>query len=106
LNADRRFWALVGTAVCALGAHAALGVALGEGYAIPTTLIALIGGAVVLKGPLGEALARRLQGGPAAELPNEQVFGELDDLRNRVAELEERVDFSERLLAKQRDEPG
>lgn len=41
------------------------------------------------------------------DLPSD---GEIDDLRqnldamqNRVAELEERVDFAERLLAKQRD---
>ena len=30
-------------------------------------------------------------------------FGELDELRQRIGELEERVDFAERLLAKQRE---
>ncbi|MBI4500483.1 MAG: hypothetical protein HY700_04915 [Gemmatimonadetes bacterium] len=32
-------------------------------------------------------------------------LGELDQLRQRVSELEERVDFTERLLTKQREEP-
>jgi Tfp pilus assembly protein PilO len=30
-------------------------------------------------------------------------FGELDQLKQRVSELEERVDFAERLLAQQRE---
>ena len=30
-------------------------------------------------------------------------FGELDQLKQRISELEERVDFAERLLAKQRE---
>jgi len=33
----------------------------------------------------------------------EACFAELDQLKQRVSELEERVDFVERLLAKQRD---
>jgi len=30
-------------------------------------------------------------------------FGELDQLKQRISELEERLDFAERLLAKQRE---
>ncbi|HEX9216468.1 MAG TPA: hypothetical protein VF864_05760 [Gemmatimonadales bacterium] len=41
------------------------------------------------------------------ELPSDSEINELrqnlDAMQNRVAELEERVDFAERLLAKQRD---
>jgi len=33
----------------------------------------------------------------------QQKFGELADVQRRVAELEERLDFAERLLAKHRD---
>jgi hypothetical protein len=104
MNTDRRFWATVGIVVLAIAAHAFLGVTLGRGYAIPTTLLGVIGAAAVLKGPFGDALAHRLHG--AAEAPSEQLLAEVDELRNRVAELEERVDFSERLLARQRDEVG
>ena len=93
--------------VCgALAVHVAMAVALGRGYAIPTTILGVIGGAVVLNGPVGKALARRLQGPTPSELPPDQVLSELDDLRGRLTELEERADFSERLLAKQRERDG
>lgn len=76
---------------------------LGEGFAIPVALFSIVGGAIVLRGPVGKALARRLEGDQAAlPGPSEDVLVELDDLRARVLELEERVDFSERLLASQR----
>lgn len=59
---------------------------------------------LVLKGPVGQALAARISGeASSAELQGE-ALAELDDLRARVAELEERQDFSERMLA-QKGEP-
>ena len=43
--------------------------------------------------------------GPA-EVPPE-LLEEMDEMRHRMVELEERVDFTERLLARQRaDEPA
>jgi hypothetical protein len=61
------------------------------------------GGAIVLfRGPMGQALANRIGGHTPDQVePAPEVYGELDDLRARVAELEERVDFSERLLTRQ-----
>jgi len=56
--------------------------------------------------PVGKAFAERLRGGagPAAGRGgNEEMLQELEQLRHEVAELAERVDFTERLLAKQRD---
>jgi hypothetical protein len=60
----------------------------------------------VLFGPIGSALARRLVGrsepGDAhveIEEMRARVTDEVDDLRNRLAEVEERLDFAERLLA-------
>lgn len=53
------------------------------------------------------ALADRIAGRSAAatgERPNEQVIAEVDELRQRVAELEERQDFTERVLARQREQ--
>jgi hypothetical protein len=54
--------------------------------------------------PVGKALAERIrmQGRPA---PDPEVLAEVDALRSEVAELHERMDFAERLLA-QRQEPG
>ncbi len=75
---------------------------------LPIWFFAIGGAALVLRGPVGKALARRLSGelpptGTVAELP-EELYAELDELRARLGELEERQDFSERLLAR-RDEP-
>jgi Na+/glutamate symporter len=58
-------------------------------------------------GPVGGALARRLGGRPTKseahaeiEQVSERVTAEVDELRNRLAEVEERLDFAERLLAR------
>jgi hypothetical protein len=66
---------------------------------VPIWIAASIAGAVVLKGPLGQALASRLRGDTTAEELQGDALAELDELRARVAELEERQDFSERMLA-------
>jgi hypothetical protein len=52
----------------------------------------------VLRGPLGDALARRIGGGgPAGADP-----AEVAELRSRLSELEERIDFTERVLLQER----
>lgn len=68
---------------------------------IPIWFAAIIGISYALRGPLGAAMAKRIAGdaGDGGALPSEETLAELDDLRRRVYELEERVDFSERLLA-------
>lgn len=62
---------------------------------------------------VANVLARKLEGGRAAELAElESEMAELrarldeaDAARNRIAELEERLDFAERLLTQQREAP-
>jgi hypothetical protein len=75
-------------------------------------IIAIIATGVVLAFlafPLGRALADRLRGTPkgvtADELKGlrEDLRSDLDGLRHDLGELAERLDFAERLLAKQRD---
>ncbi len=70
-----------------------------------------VAGVLIFRGPLGRAIARRIEGTPApdpalaarvAEL--EHRLAEMEQERSRVAELEERVDFAERLLARARPE--
>jgi len=66
-------------------------------------------GVLVLRGPVGRALARRIEGrtgGPEDLASIEDRLAEVDVLRQRMAELEERVDFAERLLAERRSEPA
>jgi hypothetical protein len=89
-------------ALVAVIGYVILAAKLGIPFAIPVGVIGAISAGIVLRGPLGQYLARGGARGDA--LPDEttgQLLGEIDDLRNRVQELEERVDFSERLLAQQ-----
>jgi hypothetical protein len=68
-------------------------------------IIAALTATVIILWPLMRAFGRRLEGragDPAlrAEVEHLQArLGEVDSLHHRVAELEERVDFTERLLA-------
>lgn len=63
--------------------------------------------------PVGKAVAERIRRAGGAALPDDvrsevdavraDVLSELQQLRTEVSELSERMDFAERLLAKQRD---
>ena len=76
---------------------------------ITTVLTIAVAGTIVLRGPLGRALARAIElgagGGRSPEdevrvMHLEQRVAELEAGQARVAELEERMDFAERLLAR------
>ena len=65
--------------------------------------------------PIGRAIANRIQGGPTGEgLPGDvvrrleagqqAVLDELEHVRQDMVELQERLDFAERLLAQHRDD--
>ena len=74
------------------------------GFSILGTLAALV---LILRGPIGRALARRLEGQSAVADERlgevERRLQELETREHRVGELEDRLDFAERLLA-QRDD--
>jgi hypothetical protein len=70
-------------------------------------LLGLVATTVILW-PVMRALARRLEGKGAADAALRaevdqlhQRLGEVDGLQHRLSELEERLDFTERLLAQQ-----
>ena len=52
--------------------------------------------------PVGKAFAERLRQAPPRRADSEDLRTALEDLRREVAELAERVDFTERLLSKPR----
>jgi hypothetical protein len=52
--------------------------------------------------PVGKALADRLRG-RAQPTQDPELLAEVDALRQEVAELNERVDFTERILAESHD---
>ena len=82
-------------------------------------LALVIGATLVLTGPVGKALAEWIRGwsktdeqwmamkaakhGVVLGGDTERLLAELEELKRRVAESEERLDFTERLLAKERD---
>jgi F0F1-type ATP synthase membrane subunit b/b' len=63
---------------------------------------ALVFGIVkILTGPIGRVIAERLRRAPPQQ-PDPALASEVDTLRTRLAEVEERLDFAERLLASAR----
>ena len=61
-----------------------------------------LGMAKILTGPIGSALAARIRG--ASRTAEDAAHAvELDEVRGRLAEVEERLDFAERLLAQARE---
>jgi hypothetical protein len=63
-------------------------------------LIAVVAAIVLVKlirGPLGQALADRLRG---AAPTDRGLLDELEAVKTRLAEVEERLDFAERVLAR------
>lgn len=73
-------------------------------------LFLMLGGAVWVLRPIGRAIARKLEGQAGAdaralEQMRDELLGEVDGLRQDVAQLSERLDFTERMLAKQTEPP-
>jgi hypothetical protein len=67
-------------------------------------IIFLFGGGTVAMlafSPVGKAVAERIRS--KSQAPDPELMAELDQLRQEVLELQERADFTERLLAQQRD---
>jgi hypothetical protein len=52
----------------------------------------------ILTGPIGRAIAERLRGRPPSG-DDTRLAAEVETLRVRLGEVEERLDFAERLLA-------
>ncbi len=78
-----------------------------KNIAIVTVMLAAIVGALLY--PIARAFARRLEGGGPVEAVRQElaeVHARLETLQqgqDRMAELEGRLDFAERILSKQRD---
>jgi hypothetical protein len=62
-------------------------------------LIAVLFAAVKIFGPVGAAIGDRLRGVRREREPDHVLADEVGQLRTRLAEVEERLDFAERLLA-------
>ncbi|HEV7364617.1 MAG TPA: hypothetical protein VGN76_02090 [Gemmatimonadales bacterium] len=62
-----------------------------------TAVIAIAGALVLIFRSIATAIGGRMRGSVAS--PDPEVLAEIDSLKGRLAEVEERLDFSERLLA-------
>jgi hypothetical protein len=73
-----------------------------QGQDVVVAVALTIGLVKIFRGPVGAAFADRIRGGqaPAAD---PVLTAEVDQLRARLAEVEERLDFAERLLARARE---
>lgn len=76
-------------------------------------IILIFGGSTLVAisfSPIGKAIAERLRGRPLTADADPALLADMDEMREQLSELQERVDFTERMLAKERDaralEPG
>ena len=77
-----------------------------DGPGFPMSIFFLSMAAIfVLRGPFGRALGERLSGRVAARDDGDvqELREEVEELRRQLGEVQERLDFAERLLAKQKD---
>ncbi len=70
-------------------------------------LILIFGGGTLIAvsfSPVGRAIADRIRGISVEPPPDPAVYEELERMRTEMSELQERVDFTERMLAKTREQ--
>lgn len=75
-------------------------------FLVPIVLFITIGAVAIFRGPLGRALGERIAGGSQREdLAHEldAMRQGLEDVRERLIDLEERLDFTERVLARDKE---
>jgi hypothetical protein len=71
---------------------------------IPISLFFSVAAIIILRGPLGRAIADRIAGRTGRDDEDLHAMRlDIDELRARLAETEERLDFAERLLSAQRE---
>lgn len=85
---------------------------LNEGPAVVMIVLATLAAATIVLWPIMRALGRRLEakgrGEPALQAEVDQLhqrLADVDALQHRVSELEERLDFAERLLTSGQETP-
>ena len=106
---DKNEWiasAFIGMGLAGMGLFGALAAAsavLGP-VSVPIWFFALLMVGVMVRSPIGKAFAERLAGRAADQAAlAPELYAELDDLRTRLVEMEERQDFTERMLAQKND---
>ena len=69
-------------------------------------IVLIFGGGTLIAvsfSPIGRAIAERIRGRAGDPVPDPVLYEELERMRAELSEMGERVDFTERLLARQRE---
>ena len=69
-------------------------------------LFVSIAAVFIMRGPFGRAMAERLSGRARSGTEDQDVRelkGDVEELRNQLADVQERLDFAERVLARKDD---
>ena len=75
-----------------------------NGPELPLSILFMsIAAIFVLRGPLGRAIGERIAGqrDPVNDREVQELRGEVEELRHSLTEVQERLDFAERILARQ-----
>jgi hypothetical protein len=75
-------------------------------FMVPITMFVTIGAVIILRGPLGKALGERLAGRTPAAVDGAEagaLRAEVEEMRYRLTDVEERLDFAERMLTSARE---
>ena len=72
-----------------------------QGQDVIVAVALTVGLVKIFQGPIGAAIAERIRGATPADDP--ALAADVEHLRGRLAEVEERLDFAERLLAQARE---
>ena len=78
-------------------------------FLVPISLFVSLAAVAIFRGPLGKALGERISGRQLdadSSVETEALHADMDELRFRLSEVEERLDFTERLLTRQAGQDG
>ena len=73
-------------------------------FLVPISLFVSLAAVAIFRGTLGKALGERIAGrqlNADTSAETEVLHADMDELRFRLSEVEERLDFTERLLTRQ-----
>lgn len=74
-------------------------------FLVPITMFLTIGAVLIFRGPMGKAIGERIAG-RHEEIDHAEadaLRAEVEEMRYRLTDMEERLDFAERMLARQKD---
>jgi hypothetical protein len=78
-------------------------------FLVPISLFVSLAAVAIFRGPLGKALGERISGRQLeadSSGETEALHADMDELQFRLSEVEERLDFTERLLTRQAGQDG